>query len=70
MKHYGITTSRSLVLWTKKKERYTVASLEGIMKSKAMMEEVMDFIVTKNPALLVGFNDENRKRAKDLYQIR
>ncbi len=70
LKQYGITTSRSLVLWTKKKERYTVASLEGIMKSKAMMEEVMDFIVTKNPALLVGFNDENRKRAKDLYQIR
>lgn len=70
LKQYGITTSRSLILWTKKKERYTVASLEGIMKSKAMMEEVMDFIVNKNPALLVGFTNENRKRAKDLYQIR
>ena len=70
LKQYGITTSRSLVLWTKKRERYTVASLEGIMKSKAMMEEVIDFIVSKNPSLLVGFNDENRKRAKDLYQIR
>lgn len=70
LKQYGITTSRSIILWSKKKERYTVASLEGVTKSKAMIDEVIDFIVSKNPVVLVGFTDENRKSAKDLYQIR
>ena len=71
MKRYGITVNKSIVLVTKNKERASIANMDNFMKrSKKEFTEIMNFIISKNESIVLGYTKENRKQMKDLYGIK
>lgn len=70
-RYNGINTQLSIVLYTDDKKRHMVANLPGYTKkSKEVNKEIMEAIMDKNPKMVVGYNNENRKKMKEEYQIK
>ncbi len=70
IKQYGMTTLRNIILVTKDKKKHTMGSADGFKKQpKKELTEIMEWITSKNPEILVGFTKENKEQAKDLYGI-
>lgn len=71
LKQHGITTSKSIVIYTNDKVKHMLANFNAVgKKSKKKFDEVFVFIAEKNPGMLVGFTKENRKEMKSLYNIK
>lgn len=71
MKRYGITVNKNIVLVTKNKEKVSIANMDNFMKrSKKEFTEIMNFIISKNESIVLGYTKENRKQMKDLYGIK
>lgn len=71
MNQYGITINKNIVVATKNKEKVSIANMDNFMKrSKKDFTEIMNFIVSKNESIVLGYTKENRKQMKDLYGIK
>lgn len=72
LRQYGVLSQRNIVIATKKnKKKYIIANTDGIRKrSKKDVTEIMEWIASKNPDMLVGFTKENKEKAKELYDIK
>lgn len=71
MKRYGMTVSKNIVLATKNKEKISIANMDNFMKrSKKDFSEIMNYIVSKNEGIVLGYTKENKKQMKDLYGIK
>lgn len=71
LKQHGITTSKSIVIYTNDKVRHMLANFNAIgKKSKKTFDETFAFIAGKNSKMLIGFTKENRKEMKNLYNIK
>lgn len=70
-KYNGVTNNRNLVVITRDKKKHCIADLSGFRpKIKDTYLDLMRDIYEKNQDVLVGYTKENRKQAKDLYQIK
>lgn len=70
-KYNGVTNNRNLVVITKDRKKHNIADLSGFRsKIKDTYLDLMKNIYEKNQDILVGYTKENRKQAKDLYQIK
>lgn len=70
-KYNGVTNNRNLVVITRNKKKHYIADLSGLRpKIKDTYLDLMRDIYEKNQDILVGYTKENRKQAKDLYQIK
>lgn len=71
MSRYGITVSKNIVLATKNREKISIANMDNFMKrSKKDYTDIMNFIISKNESIVLGYTKENRKQMKDLYGIK
>lgn len=71
LKQYGITTSKSIIIRTKDKMKYKIATINNFSKkSKDDYSEIMNFIYNKNQKIAIGFSKENKQQMKDLYGIK
>lgn len=67
----GIIGERNLIVITKDKKRFMVARLDGIrLKVWDIYSNIMKDIYEKNQDILIGYTKENKKQARDLYQIK
>ena len=71
MSRYGMTVSKNIVLATKNREKISIANMDNFMKrSKKDYTDIMNFIISKNESIVLGYTKENRKQMKDLYGIK
>lgn len=70
-KQYGKTTSKSIIIRTKDKTKYQIAYINNLSKKeKESYENAINFIYNKNNQMILGFSEENKQQAKDLYGIK
>lgn len=71
LKRYGITASRSIIVYGKNKKRISIANMDNFVKrSKKDFTEIMEFVLSKNNDMLVGYNKETKEQAKKLHGIK
>lgn len=71
LKQYGMTTNKNIVIATKNGKKVSIANMDNFMKrSKKAYTEIMDFIVSKNSSIALGYTKENKKEMKNLYGIK
>lgn len=69
LRQYGITTNKSLMAMLKNGKVKALLQVDGVTKkSTAIIKEVVETIVSKNPKLLVGYTSENKKLAKEIVK--
>lgn len=69
LRQYGITTNKSLMAMLKNGKVKALLQVDGVTKkSTAIIKEVVETIVSKNPKLLVGYTSENKKLAKEIIK--
>lgn len=71
VKHYGITTSKSILLVTKDTIKHRIFEISGFSKKeKQDYEKIMNYIYDKNKNIVIGYTKENVQQMKDLYGIK
>jgi len=69
LRQYGITTNKSLMAMLKNGKVKALLQVDGVTKkSTSVIEEVVETIIKRNPKLLVGYTNENRKLAKEIVK--
>lgn len=69
LRQYGITTNKSLMAMLKNGKVKALLQVDGVTKkSTSVIEEVVETIYKRNPKLLVGYTNENRKLAKEIVK--
>lgn len=70
-KYNGITGERNLIVITKDKKRFMVAKLNSIHpKIKDVYFNIIKDVHEKNQDILIGYTKENKRQARELYQIK
>jgi len=71
LRQRGITTAKSIIIYTNDKVRHTLANFNAISKKgKKVFNEIFELVASKNTQAVVGYTKENRKQMKDLYNIK
>ena len=65
VKSYGILViNRDIIIYTKDKIKHVIlGNIKLRKKDKELYNEIFDYIVSKNPKALVGYNDEIKEKA-------
>ncbi len=70
-KYNGITHHSCLMVALLSRKKKKIAVLSGLsIKLKEQYSEIIQNIYQKNPSMLIGYTEENKQQAKDLYQIK
>lgn len=67
LKQYGVTTNKSLMAMTKDGKVRAIVQVDGLTKkSSAVLGEIAETIVSKNEKILIGYTNDNRKKANEI----
>jgi len=70
-KQYGKTTSKSIIITTNDKTKYEIAYISNLSKKATeTYEDAINSIYNKNKQMILGFSEENKEQAKNLYGIK
>jgi len=70
-KQYGKTTSKSIIITTNDKTKYEIAYISNLSKKATeSYEDAINLIYNKNKQMILGFSEENKEQAKNLYGIK
>lgn len=71
LKQYGITTVKSIIIYTNDKVKHTIGKVNALSKKdKKVFDNAFNFIYEKNSKILIGYTKENKQEMKDLYNIK
>lgn len=71
LKQHGITTAKSIVLYTNDRVKHMLSNFNAISKkSKKVFDEIFTLITEKNTKMLVGYTKENKQEMRNLYNIK
>lgn len=66
LRYWGLTTTQSLIIVTENKKKHKIVTISAFSnKAKEEYEKVFEYILSKSPNALVGFNKENKEAIKN-----